>query len=131
MDNGIPIFARLTVPLIILLLISVVVWTSFAQIDEITRGQGKVIPATKTQTVQATEPGVVKEILVRLGQVVKKDDLLIRLDDTATTSNLGESVARYRALKARLKRLDLEQAGDYDAVFKCTEPPPGQCRPDL
>ncbi len=121
MANGVPIFARITVPLIIFLLISAVIWTSFAEIDEITRGQGKVIPATKTQTVQATEPGVVKEILVRLGQVVKKGDLIIRLDDTATTSNLGESVARYRALKARLKRLDLEQSGDYDARFLCTD----------
>ncbi len=119
MANNVPIFARLTVPLIILLMILAVLWAAVAEIDEITRGQGKVIPATRTQSVQATEAGVVKNILVRIGQVVKKGDLLVRLDDTITTSNLGESVAKFRALKARLARLDLEQSGSYDKPYQC------------
>ena len=119
--DGVPIFAKITIPLIILLMASAVAWTSFAEIDEITRGQGKVIPATKTQVVQATEAGVVKEILVRIGQVVEKGDLIIRLDDTTTTSNLGESVAKFRALKARLARLNLEQTGNYDTPYQCPE----------
>ncbi len=51
MSNSVPLFARLTVPLTALLLSAAAGWASYTEIDEITRGDGKVIPATKTQSI--------------------------------------------------------------------------------
>ena len=96
-------------------------WASLAELDEVTRADGRVIPSSKTQVIQSSEPGVVQDIFVRLGQRVKKGDVLIRLDDTTTASSLGESVARAQALKARIARLKIENAGDPAAGFSCPD----------
>lgn len=98
---------------------SSVAWASFAEVDEIARGDGKVIPASKTQIIQASEPGVVQEIAVKIGQVVKKNDLIIRLDNTFNTSSLGEQQAKARALQTRIARLKFEQSGDLQGEFPC------------
>ena len=57
-------------------------WAAFAEVDEITRGDGRVIPASKTQIVQASEPGVVQEIAVKIGQTVRKGDLILSLENS-------------------------------------------------
>ncbi|MCV0395630.1 MAG: HlyD family type I secretion periplasmic adaptor subunit [Rhizobiaceae bacterium] len=116
-----PLFARLGLAIIILLIGSFIGWAAVTEVDEIARGAGKVIPVSKTQIIQASEPGVVQEIAVQVGQVVKKGDLIIRLDDTATTSSLGEAEARSRALRTQIARLELEQAGDYASDLLCPE----------
>ena len=119
MSNTSSGYSKVIIILAALFLTAGVAWAYFAEIDEITRGEGKVIPATKTQSIQATEPGVVKEIFVTLGQVVSQDDLIVRLDDTTTSASLGEAVARHRALTARIARLELEEAGNYDVAYVC------------
>ncbi|MFZ2101460.1 MAG: HlyD family type I secretion periplasmic adaptor subunit [Oricola sp.] len=116
-----PRAASVIVLLVIAMLVSFGVWASQTMVDEIARGNGRVIPATRTQTIQATEPGVVKEIAVQTGQVVKKGDLIARLDDTTTASDLGEVEAKARALKARVARLQVEEEGDWDAGFVCPQ----------
>jgi adhesin transport system membrane fusion protein len=126
-----PRSASLIVLIVIAMLTSFAVWASQTQIDEIARGNGRVIPATRTQTIQATEAGVVKEIAVQIGQVVKQGQLIIRLDDTTTASDLGEVEARARALKARAARLEIEEAGSWDEEYTCpadvAETAPGIC----
>lgn len=114
-----PLFASATTILIGLLLVAFVSWSSFAEVDEIARGQGKVIPASKTQIIQASEAGVVQEIAVKIGQTVRKDDLLIRLDNTMNSSSLGEQQAKARALRARIARLKQEQSGQIGQPFVC------------
>ncbi|MCA0903714.1 HlyD family type I secretion periplasmic adaptor subunit [Qipengyuania aquimaris] len=86
-------------------------WAAFAQVDQITRGTGKVIPSSKAQLVQPAEPAVVSEILVRNGQSVKKGDLLVRLDDTQSSAALGELQTENERLAARARRLDSEASG--------------------
>ncbi|MBX7513694.1 HlyD family type I secretion periplasmic adaptor subunit [Qipengyuania sp. GH38] len=86
-------------------------WAAFAQVDQITRGTGKVIPSSKAQLVQPAEPAVVAEILVRNGQSVKKGDLLVRLDDTQSSAALGELQTENERLAARAQRLDSEASG--------------------
>ncbi len=114
-----PLAARATVALVVLAIASFVAWAAIANVDEIARGNGKVIPVSKTQIIQTSEAGIVQEIAVRVGQVVARGDLLLRLDDTGTTASLGESAARARALRARVARLDLEMAGGGDAPLVC------------
>jgi len=119
-DNP-PLLARGILALVALVIASFVAWAAIADINEIARGEGKVIPVSKTQIIQSSEPGVVQQIAVVLGQVVRKGQLLVQLDNTTTTSTLGESVAKARALGAKVARLKLEEAGQYDTPFICPE----------
>lgn len=86
-------------------------WASFARVDEVTRGQGRVIPSSKAQIVQSSEPASIENIVVRPGQAVRKGQLLVRLDDTESSSQLGQITAENRSLAARSDRLLREGAG--------------------
>ena len=97
-----------------------VIWASFTEVEELTRGEGRVIPSQKTQIVQTSEPGVVKAIFVRLGQRIKKGDLLFRLDKTPTSANLGELEAKMHSLKIKILRLTIERDGNLEKDFKCS-----------
>lgn len=88
-----------------------VLWASLARVDEVTRGQGRVIPSSKMQMVQSAEPATIKEILVRSGQNVRKGQLLVRLDDTQSASELGQISAENKLLSARADRLSQEGSG--------------------
>lgn len=116
-----PLFARLVLLIVILFIGTFVGWAAIAKVDEIARGDGKVIPVSKTQIIQASEAGVVQEIAVQVGQVVRQGELLMRLDDTTTTSTLGESAAKARALRAKIARLEIEEQGDLTAAYVCPE----------
>lgn len=92
-------------------LIAIFIWAAFAQVEQIARGTGKVIPSSKAQLVQPSEPAVIADILVRGGQSVKKGDLLVRLDDTQSASALGELEEENRRLAVRAQRLENEASG--------------------
>jgi adhesin transport system membrane fusion protein len=83
------------------------IWAMFAQVDEITRGQGRVIPSSKIQLIQASEPATVQEMLVRSGQRVKRGQLLALLDNPQSRQVEAET----EALEARSARLAAEGAG--------------------
>ncbi len=87
------------------------VWASLAQVDEITRGQGRVIPSSQAQLVQPSEAAVIKEILVRSGQTVTQGQVLVRLDDTMADSELGQLQTENERLSARADRLAGEAEG--------------------
>ncbi len=89
-----------------LLLVGVLlVWASLAKIDEVTKGEAKVIPSRQLQVIQSLDGGVVSEILVKEGQVVEAGQLLLKIDETRATSGVRESAAQVFALKAKLARL--------------------------
>jgi membrane fusion protein, adhesin transport system len=95
-------------PLLFMLLmffVSAFLWAYGAEIDEVTRGQGRVIPSSQVQVVQNLEGGIVKDILVSEGQTVEKGDVLLRIDDTGFASSFGELKAQQYALEARRARL--------------------------
>lgn len=83
------------------------IWASIAQVDEVTRGQGKVIPSSKLQILTASEPATVQELLVRSGQRVRKGQLLARLDNPSSRQIQAES----ESLRQRESRLAAEGAG--------------------
>ncbi|WP_176595421.1 MULTISPECIES: HlyD family type I secretion periplasmic adaptor subunit [Sphingobium] len=86
-------------------------WASLAPVDEVTHGQGRVIPSSKAQVIQSAEPTTIEEILVRSGQKVSKGQLLVRLDDAMLASELGQIQAETRSLTARAGRLEKEGTG--------------------
>lgn len=102
-------------------LLLAVIWAGWAEVDELSRAAGRVIPSGKTQVVQSAEAGVITEILVRAGQQVKKGQQLIRLDDTTTSSSAGEVRARVSALEAQVARLRIEYQAGSDLVYVCPE----------
>ena len=95
-----------------LALVILILWAAFAQIDEVTRGMGKVIPSNKVQIVQAAEPSTIAQILVQPGQFVKQGQLLIRLDDAQLASTMGQLKAENERLSARANRLQNEGSGN-------------------
>jgi adhesin transport system membrane fusion protein len=82
-------------------------WASIAQVDEVTSGQGKVIPSSKVQLIQSADPATVAELLVRAGQPVKRGQLLAKLDNPESRSIQAET----EALEARAARLGAEGLG--------------------
>lgn len=97
-------------------------WSAFAQVDEITRGEGKVIPSMQMQVVQSVDGGVVEEVLVHEGDNVKKGQLLVRIDPTRFSSNLNEMNAKIFALETKVKRLTAQVNG---SGYVSSSVPPG------
>lgn len=84
------------------------IWANWAELDEVTRGEGRVISSGKNQVVQSLEGGLIKEIFIKAGSVVKKGDILLRIDDTGFSANLGEIEAKRFNLLAQITRLKQE-----------------------
>lgn len=94
------------------------VWAALAPVDEVTRGTGRVIPSSKAQLVQPSEPATIAEILVRGGQTVKRGQVLVRLDDAQSSSELGQLQTENERLAVRAQRLAGEAGG---ATLGCEE----------
>jgi adhesin transport system membrane fusion protein len=103
-------------------LLLLLLWAAFAHVDEVTRGEGRVIPSKQLQVLQALDGGVVAEILVQEGQVVEKDQLLLRIDETRATSGVRESAATGFSLRARQARLKALADGSAFQPPKASDP---------
>jgi len=82
-----------------------IIWAAVAQMDEITRGEGKVIPSRQLQVLQSLDGGIVAEIAVQEGQVVQAGQTLLKVDPTRFVSSVRENRAQYLALQAKSARL--------------------------
>ncbi|UCC56233.1 MAG: HlyD family type I secretion periplasmic adaptor subunit, partial [Gammaproteobacteria bacterium] len=96
-----------------LFIVFALVWAANASLDEVTHGEGKVIPSSKIQVIQNLEGGILNEILVQEGEFVEKDQPLLRLDDTRFSSSYSETRLKYLALLAKATRLKAE-AGNHE-----------------
>jgi adhesin transport system membrane fusion protein len=106
-----PRTARMLLITICAMLFCAVVWAHFAILDEVKRGDGRVIPSQQMQVVQTLEGGIVQEILVQEGAIVRKDQPLMRIDDTTFAAQFGEVRERRAAMAARVARLIAEAKG--------------------
>jgi len=86
-------------------------WASTTELDEVTRGDGKVVPSSKVQVIQNLEGGILAEVLVAEGEVVEKDQALLKIDDTRLSSSFRETELKYYELLARSSRLEAESEG--------------------
>lgn len=99
-----------------------VIWASWATLDRTVRGSGRVIASSQLQTVSNLEGGIVQEILVRIGQVVRAGQPLVRLDPTATGGELGSGEAQAAALQVKIARLKAEVLGREPVYPAATNP---------
>lgn len=86
-------------------------WASVSEVEEVTRGQGKVVPASQIQVIQNLEGGILSEILVKVGDTVKKDQLLLKIDQTRFSSSVQQNRSKYLSNKAKAARLQAETSG--------------------
>jgi membrane fusion protein, adhesin transport system len=100
-----PVRARLLVHTLGIVLAVFVLLASVTQLDEITRGEGKVIPSRQLQVLQSLDGGIVSEIAVQEGQVVDANQLLLQVDSTRFESSAREGQAQYVSLLAKEARL--------------------------
>jgi adhesin transport system membrane fusion protein len=101
-------FAHLLLFTIAAFLVVFFAWARWAELEEVTRGEGKVIPSSQVQVVQNLEGGIVAELLVREGAIVERGQVLVRIDNVRAASGLRESRQRYLALLGALGRLRAE-----------------------
>ncbi len=92
-------------------LVGFLLWAGLAPLDEGVPGQGMVALDTKSKTVQHLTGGIVKEVLIQEGDIVKEGQLLIKLDEAATKANFEAIRQRYMSLRAMEGRLLAEQRG--------------------
>ncbi|KMK50894.1 hemolysin secretion protein D [[Actinobacillus] muris] len=97
--------------LFFIFLVTFVVWAYFSPLEEVTRGQGSVIPSSREQIVQSLDPGIIQEMKVKEGDIVEKGQVLLTLDDTRSSAVLRESEAKVQNLRAVVARLKAESSG--------------------
>ena len=92
----------------LLFIVIAIFWATWAELDEITRGDGEIIPSSQLQVIETLEGGAVSEILVKEGDVVEKGQVLLRIDDIRFSSSLKENQVRQYELIAKAARLKAE-----------------------
>lgn len=110
--NQQPKRARILIWLSLIIVIFLLVWAKYAWIDEVVRGEAKVVPSRQIQVIQSLDGGVIEQILVRNGQVVEEGEVLLRIDPTRYSSSLGESQAEMLGLQAKAARLEALATGE-------------------
>lgn len=103
-----PRTSRLVLFCTLAMLAAGVIWAHFAVLDEVKRGNGRVIPTRQMQVVQSLEGGIVGSILVQEGAIVNQGEVLMRIEDTKFAADLGEVRERRAANAARVARLEAE-----------------------
>lgn len=100
-----PLRARRVVRAVLISFAVFMIWASIAQVDEITKGEGKAVSSRQLQVVQSLDGGIVSEILVKEGDRVREGQVLVKIDTTRFLSSLNESRATYLSLLAKAARL--------------------------
>ncbi|KTC44553.1 hemolysin secretion protein D [Pseudomonas fluorescens ABAC62] len=116
--------SRLVLHLIGCVLIAGLVWAYFARVEEITMGEAKIISKSREQVIQSLEGGILSEMNVREGDVVEKDQVLLKIDPTRAQASYREALSKVIGLKASITRLRAEayqQPLEFDEMVR-TDP---------
>ncbi len=100
-----PLRARVLTKTILISMALFIMWMAVAEVDEITKGEGKVIPTSQIQVLQSLDGGIVVELNVKEGQVVDAGQMLLRVDPTRFESSVRENRSQYLALSTKVARL--------------------------
>jgi adhesin transport system membrane fusion protein len=94
---------------IFIFFITFFIWASRAELEEVTRGNGKIIASSKLQIIQNLEGGIVNNIAVKTGDKVKQNDLLVKLDETKFLGDLNSAEQQLKSLEQSLSLLEEER----------------------
>ncbi|MCB8889582.1 HlyD family efflux transporter periplasmic adaptor subunit [Vreelandella malpeensis] len=101
----------------VLAFVAFVAWAAWATINEVTKGEGKVVPFTRLQTIQSFEGGIIAELLVGRGDRVEIGQPVVRLDDTRFRSAFLETASQIEVLRAAIARLEAEVLEQAEIEF--------------
>ncbi|MFC5342833.1 HlyD family efflux transporter periplasmic adaptor subunit [Brevundimonas staleyi] len=108
------------------LVVIFIAWASWATVDEVARGEGKVVPSSRVQIIQSLEGGIVQDLMVRQGDIVQAGQPLVQLDSNRFRSSALESGTQVIALTAAIARLEAEVLGrntiDFPASIPANDP---------
>ena len=110
-DDDLPLIRHIQLFAIVAIVLIFIIWANLATLDEITRGQGKVVPSSEVQIIQHEEGGTVQALMVREGDTVIAGQVLMRLSDVGASSELGSTQSRMVGLQAKIQRLQAEADG--------------------
>lgn len=121
-----PFVARTVLYALVLFIAAMVLWASLAQVDQIVIAQGRVITSAQTIVIQPLETGVIRELRVKVGQAVKKGEVVATLDPTFSTADVAQIRQRRESLNAEIARLEAESrdkryaatAGNADSALQ-------------
>lgn len=116
-DDELPLHRHFILVSLFLFFFVFVIWASFATLDETARGEGQIIPIGEVQVIQNLEGGIVDEFMFKEGDIVNKDDIIMRLRDVGAQSDLGTNEAKYMGLLASITRLQAEVDGKESLEF--------------
>lgn len=103
-----PVRMSIVLYIVAIFIFAFITWANIAEVDEMTRGMGRVIPSRQIQVIQNLEGGIIEEILVKEGEHVSKGQVLVNIDDTGFGSSYEESKSKENELRAKLSRLRAE-----------------------
>ncbi len=114
-------FTRAVIWGFLLFVITLVLWTSFAKIDKMTRGTGKVVPSLELQYIQSYDGGIIEKIFVNEGTTLHVGEPIVRIDDRDFQSQFHGSEADINALTAKLARLTAESKNIPFVIEECND----------
>jgi adhesin transport system membrane fusion protein len=101
---------------------SFILWANWAELDEVTRGDGRVVPFSRIQKIQSLEGGILEQLMVKEGDLVEAGQLLVKLDNTRFNSAYMESKSHAEALAAAIARLEAETLNKNKIQFPASVP---------
>jgi len=108
---------KLIVVPIMALFIVFIIWASVSEIDEVVRGEGKVVPSGQTKIIQHLEGGIISKIYVKEGDEVKKGQKLYELSQAFFTADFNTKDIQLKSLQAMAIRILAEVDFDEDISF--------------
>ncbi|AKG67688.1 Type I secretion system membrane fusion protein PrsE [Serratia fonticola] len=100
--------SRAVLYIICIIMATGITWAHYAEVEEITQGEGKIISKSREQVIESLEGGIIEEMLVREGDIVEKGQPLLKIDPTRASSTYQEMNAKLMGLKAMMARLEAE-----------------------
>ncbi len=111
-----PFYTRLLAGTISAVVFGGIAWAQLSQIDEVATAEGKLIPSTEVRPVRSLSPGSVSSVMVKPGDTVKKDQILVNIDPGTSETSVGSIQKDIQKIQDNITRLEAENTGSAVAV---------------
>ncbi|MDI6958273.1 HlyD family type I secretion periplasmic adaptor subunit [Pantoea sp. Pa-EAmG] len=103
--------SKLVLYIILAVLTVGLIWANYARVEEITKGEAKIVSKSREQVIQSLEGGILASLSVQEGDIVERGQTLLQIDPTRAQSSYREVLTKVIGLKATIARLRAEAYG--------------------